>query len=74
MVSSIKGQITHEREGLNMTGLNKFEKIIVKLTHRLWNRRISSLLIQAYERKIITSEQLHILCSWFDPTQDHKVY
>lgn len=57
-----------------MTGLNKFEKLVIKLTHRLWNRRISSLLCQAYERGIITSEQMHILASWFDPTQDHKVY
>lgn len=57
-----------------MTGLNTFEKFIIKITHHLWNRRISSLLCQAYEMGIINSEQMHILASWFDPTQNHKVY
>lgn len=48
--------------------------MILKLTHRLWNREISRLLAYAYEKRVINSQQLHTLCSYFDPTQKHKVY
>ena len=48
--------------------------VILRLTHRLWNREISRLLCYAYERRLINSTQLHELASWFDPTQSHKVY
>ena len=51
------------------------KKLILKLTHRLWNRRISALLSRAYERGVIDSKQLHILTAMFDPTQQrHEVY
>lgn len=49
-------------------------RLILKWTHRLWNRRISAILCRAYNYNIIDSYQLHILSSKFDPTQDHEVY
>jgi hypothetical protein len=49
-------------------------KLILRLTHRIWNRQISRILCRAYEDRIIDSRQMHILASYFDPTQDHKVY
>lgn len=49
-------------------------RLILKLTHRLWNRRISALLCRAYSRRIISSRQLHELTALFDPTQKHEVY
>lgn len=51
-----------------------FVKIILRLTHRIWNRRIVGLLSGAYMDKKINSHQLHELAAMFDPTQDHKVY
>lgn len=50
------------------------EKLILKMTHRLWNRQISRLLCYAYCSGVITSYQLHELSSYFGPTQKHKVY
>jgi hypothetical protein len=49
-------------------------KIVLKLTHRLWNRQISRLLCHAYNNRVINSEQLHSLSAMFDPTQKHRVY
>lgn len=49
-------------------------KLILRLTHRIWNRRISMILCRAYNDRVINSEQLHILTSKFDPTQEHSVY
>lgn len=49
-------------------------KWLFRLTHQMWNRRISALLCRAHERGIIGSSQLHILAAMFDPTQDHEVY
>lgn len=46
-------------------------KLIMKLTHRLWNREISRLLGREYQKGTIDSKQLHILLSRFDPTQSH---
>lgn len=51
-----------------------FTRWLLKLTHRLWNRRIASILCRAYSASVINSEQLHILLAKFDPTQDHEVY
>lgn len=48
--------------------------MILKLTHRLWNRQISRILCRAYEERVINSEQLHVLAAAFDPTQQHAVY
>ena len=45
------------------------KNLIVRLTERLWNRRISSILGRAYEKRIIDSKVLHTLCAQFDPTQ-----
>lgn len=50
-----------------------FRRLILKLTHRLWNREISRILCRAYENREINSEQLHILAAKFDPTQEHEV-
>lgn len=47
---------------------------ILKTTHRLWNKRISSVLCDQYNRGVINSSQLHVLSSKFDPTQKHEVY
>jgi len=52
----------------------RFLHLVLRLTHRLWNREISRILCQAHNRRIISSEQLHILAAKFDPTQDHEVY
>lgn len=51
-----------------------FEKLILKLTHRLWNRQISRILCRAKEEGIIDGEQLHTLTAAFDPAQRHIVY
>jgi hypothetical protein len=52
----------------------RLTNLVLKLTHRIWNRRISSLLCRAYTNRVINSKQLHELTALFDPTQDHKVY
>ena len=50
-------------------------KILLRISHKIWNQRISSIICIAYEKGIITSEQLHLILSWFDPTQKScKVY
>ena len=51
-----------------------FETLILKATHRLWNRRVSAILCRAYNDGKINSEQLHELAAKFDPTQAHAVY
>ena len=50
------------------------KRLILRLTHRLWNKQISRILCRAYEDRVIDSKQMHILASAFDPTQDHHVY
>jgi hypothetical protein len=45
------------------------KNVILKTTHRIWNREISRILCRAKETGKINSEQLHILASAFDPTQ-----
>lgn len=50
------------------------KKLVLKLTHRLWNHRISALLCRAQQQGKITSRQLHDLTAMFDPTQKHQVY
>ena len=50
------------------------QTLILKLTHKLWNRQISRILCRAYGERIISSEQLHQLTAAFDPTQKHIVY
>jgi len=51
-----------------------FTRLILKATHRMWNRRISAALCRAYQDRTINSEQLHILAAKFDPTQKHEMY
>jgi hypothetical protein len=45
--------------------------LILRMTHRVWNREISRLLGRAYERRWIDSRQYHQLAAMFDPTQTH---
>jgi hypothetical protein len=52
----------------------KLTRLVLAWTHRMWNRRISRILCQAYSDRVINSEQLHILAAKFDPTQKHAVY
>lgn len=47
------------------------KKLLLRLTHRLWNREISRILNTEYSLGLIDSRQLHILLSRFDPTQSH---
>jgi hypothetical protein len=49
-------------------------KLILKITHRIWNREISRISCNAYSKQLINSKQLHELTSKFDPTQKHEVY
>ncbi len=50
------------------------KKLILKITHRLWNRQIARILGRAYSDGVINSRQLHELHAKFDPTQRHAVY
>ena len=50
-------------------------KILLRISHKIWNQRIASIMCIAYEKRIITSEQLHTILAWFDPTNPKcKVY
>ena len=51
-----------------------FTTIVLKITHKLWNRAISRILLRARSEGIINSEQTHQLTAAFDPTQKHIVY
>jgi len=51
-----------------------FKRLLLRLTHGMWNRRISAILCRAYSERVIDSRQLHLLASKFDPTQRHEVY
>lgn len=53
---------------------NWLRRFVLRRTHRLWNRRISAILCRAYQKRVINSEQLHVLAAKFDPTQKHEVY
>ena len=50
------------------------ERLVLRLTHKLWNRQISRILCRAKEDGVISGEQMHDLASAFDPTQLHIVY
>ena len=49
----------------------RLRRLLIGLTHRLWNTEISRLLCAAYREGVIDSRQLHDLTSRFDPTQRH---
>jgi hypothetical protein len=49
------------------------QKLVIRFTHRFWNRIISGVLCRAYSEGVINSKQLHILAAKFDPTQKHEV-
>jgi hypothetical protein len=51
-----------------------FQTLILKLTHKIWNRKISKILCSAYNNNIINSNQLHELTAQFDPSQKHTLY
>ena len=48
-------------------------KLILRLTHRVWNREISRILGRMYHQGIINSSQFHELAARFDPTQIHCI-
>jgi hypothetical protein len=50
------------------------ETLILKLTHKMWNRQISRILCRAKADGVINSKQLHEMAAAFDPTQKHQVY
>ena len=50
------------------------ENLVLRITHRLWNRQISRILCRAMSDGLISSSQLHSLAPAFDPTQWHMVY
>jgi len=49
------------------------KRLIIKLTHKFWNKIISGILCNAYEDGLINSNQLHQLAAKFDPTQKNEV-
>lgn len=49
---------------------NILKLIVLKLTRKIWNKEVMSILLDAYNiKRIINSEQLHYLASKFDSTQ-----
>ncbi len=50
------------------------DKMILRLTCRVWNRLISRQLCRHYNYGVINSRQLHILTADFDPTQKAVYY
>lgn len=50
-------------------------RLILRLTHKMWNREISRILSDACggDDKIISHKQLYELHARFDPTQKHEV-
>lgn len=50
------------------------KRIILWLTHKIWNREISRILCRARSEGLINAEQLCQLSAAVDPTQRHIVY
>lgn len=50
------------------------ERLLIRLTHKIWNRIICRCLIEAEEGRLINDAQFHGLHTYFDPTQRHSVY
>lgn len=46
-------------------------RLVLKLTHRIWNREVFRILNREYSAQTINSKQLHELLARFDPTQPH---
>ena len=47
----------------------RIERLMLRLTVRIWNRRISHILNLHFSKGTINSHQLHALAAEFDPTQ-----
>ena len=47
------------------------KRLLLKLTHRIWNTEISRILCEAKQVGVINNDQLHELTARFDPTQVH---
>lgn len=45
------------------------KKLILRATYKVWHPAVNKLLCRAYHRRVINSEQLHILAAMFDRTQ-----
>lgn len=48
-------------------------RLLFRLHGRRFNRVASRVVLRAYERGVINSAQMHLLCSQFDPTQNGVV-
>jgi len=46
-------------------------RLLLKITHRIWNREVFRILNREYQKNTINSAQLHTLLARFDPTQVH---
>lgn len=51
-----------------------FATLILKLTHKLWQRRIIDILQRSYRDGILSHRQLAVMVEKFDRTQHHEVY
>lgn len=48
--------------------------LILRLTHKLWQRRIEDVLRRSYQEGIIAHRQLGVLIEMFDRRGPHQVY
>lgn len=51
-----------------------FRTIILRLTHKLWQRRIEEILRRSYQEGILAHRQLGVLIEKFDRRGPHQVY
>lgn len=50
-----------------------FKRFVRRITHRIWNEQVFLILSYAKEKGHINSNQFHVLHSYFDPTQNHRI-
>jgi len=48
--------------------------LILRWTHRIWQKEIWRILELAYQKRVIGSKELKILEGWFDADGEHLVY
>ena len=54
--------------------LSTFERIVLKLTHKIWLSRIAAILDDEYIKHTINSKQLHEIAAAFEFGKNNKVY
>ena len=47
---------------------NFWERLILRITQKIWDKYISCVLCAAYSERVLDSKQLHTLAAQFDPT------